>query len=52
MELYSKKLQSAVNALTTLQEALDAEFTVFVRDSAIQRFEYKPKQYGNAFNHI
>jgi len=40
MELYSKKLQSAVNALTTLQEALDAEFTVFVRDSAIQRFEY------------
>ena len=38
--LYEKKLNVASKALNSLKEALAADFTVFVRDSAIQRFEY------------
>ena len=40
MELFLIKFQSAEKALTTLEEALHAEYSIFVRDSAIQRFEY------------
>jgi len=40
MGLFSKKFQSAFKALATLEEALNAEYSIFVRDSAIQRFEY------------
>ena len=38
--LLSKKIHDASKALTTLEEALNADYTIFVRDSAIQRFEY------------
>jgi nucleotidyltransferase substrate binding protein (TIGR01987 family) len=40
MELFEKKFNDAAKALETLEQALKADFTVFVRDSAIQRFEY------------
>jgi nucleotidyltransferase substrate binding protein (TIGR01987 family) len=38
--LFSEKFQSAAKALTTLEEVFEAEYSIFVRDSAIQRFEY------------
>lgn len=40
MELFEKKFKSVYKALTALEEALNADFSIFVRDSAIQRFEY------------
>lgn len=40
MELYSKKFDDASDALKTLKEALAVEYSVFIRDAAIQRFEY------------
>lgn len=40
IKIYSKKYQDALKSLATLDEALHADYTVFVRDSAIQRFEY------------
>ncbi len=40
MEKLTLSLQSAENALATLDEALGLPFTVIVRDASIQRFEY------------
>ena len=40
MNLLPKKLEDARHALKTLQEALDEDYTILVRDASIQRFEY------------
>ncbi len=40
MNLSQKKKNDVRNALRTLQEVLHAEYSGFVRDAAIQRFEY------------
>jgi nucleotidyltransferase substrate binding protein (TIGR01987 family) len=40
VNLFTKKFQDAIRALATLEEALNTDYTIFVRDSAIQRFEY------------
>ncbi len=40
MNLLPKKLSDARQALNTLKEALNVDYTVLVRDASIQRFEY------------
>jgi nucleotidyltransferase substrate binding protein (TIGR01987 family) len=40
LNLYKKKIEIATKALNSLEIALTADYSVFVRDSAIQRFEY------------
>jgi len=40
MEYFNKKFKSAEKAVATLEDALNAKYSVYVRDSAIQRFEY------------
>jgi nucleotidyltransferase substrate binding protein (TIGR01987 family) len=40
MEKLNKKISSAQKALHTLNEILDTEKTIIVRDASIQRFEY------------
>lgn len=40
MNLLNEKRDLAIRALATLDESLVAEYNIFVRDSAIQRFEY------------
>lgn len=40
MELFQKKHADARQALKTLQDILKVEYSVVVRDAAIQRFEY------------
>jgi len=40
MVFLEKKYDDASKALKTLDEALSAEYSVFIRDAAIQRFEY------------
>jgi nucleotidyltransferase substrate binding protein (TIGR01987 family) len=40
MELLLAKYRDAENALRTFEEVLEAEYSNFIRDAAIQRFEY------------
>ena len=40
MELFIEKYESAVKALMTLEEALNADYSLFIQDASIQRFEY------------
>jgi nucleotidyltransferase substrate binding protein (TIGR01987 family) len=40
MELFIEKYENAVKALKTLEEALNTEYSTFVQDASIQRFEY------------
>ena len=40
MNIIIEKLKVAKNALITLEEALNAEYSLFIQDAAIQRFEY------------
>lgn len=40
MKLFKEKYENAVKALMTLEEALNAEYSIFVQDASIQRFEY------------
>lgn len=40
MQLFQKKYEEAQKAWTTLREILDSQYSVVIRDAAIQRFEY------------
>lgn len=40
MKLFQEKLESAVKALMTLEEALNTDYSVLIQDASIQRFEY------------
>ncbi|MFH1252488.1 MAG: HI0074 family nucleotidyltransferase substrate-binding subunit [bacterium] len=40
VQIIVEKLKQAKNALITLEEALNADFSRFVQDAAIRRFEY------------
>jgi len=40
VQILVEKLKQAQKALITLEEALNADFSLFVQDAAIQRFEY------------
>jgi nucleotidyltransferase substrate binding protein (TIGR01987 family) len=40
MKLFREKYESAVKALMTLEEALNTDFSIFIQDASIQRFEY------------
>ena len=40
IKLFPLKYEAAFKALLTLEEALKAEYSIFIQDAAIQRFEY------------
>lgn len=40
VKLFPLKYEGAFRALLTLEEALKAEYSIFIQDAAIQRFEY------------
>ncbi|MCX6162923.1 MAG: HI0074 family nucleotidyltransferase substrate-binding subunit [Ignavibacteriae bacterium] len=40
VKLFAEKYENAVKALNTLEEALNTEYSSFVQDASIQRFEY------------